>query len=180
MTIGKTIALTGWTFVGKMVSLLFNTLSSFVIAFLPRIKYLLISRLQSPSAMILEPKKINGSWLSQRQSQVLSGVSQAPAWSAISLCPLPASPVLSSSLLTVDFHPRAFALAVPLLDCNCSHTSLGAWLKCHLLEKPSDYIPCLKEHTHTHTQTENKQKPYPVKIILNCLQMKYGIWDLLP
>ena len=64
MTIGKTIALTGWTFVGKMVSLLFNTLSSFVIAFLPRIKYLLISRLQSPSAMILEPKKIKSATVS--------------------------------------------------------------------------------------------------------------------
>ena len=47
-----------WTFVGKMMSLLFNILSSFVIAFLPRSKHLLISWLQSPSAVILEPKKI--------------------------------------------------------------------------------------------------------------------------
>ena len=57
MTTGKTIALTKWTFVGKVMSLLFNTLSRFVIAFLPRSKRLLISWLQSPSAVILEPKK---------------------------------------------------------------------------------------------------------------------------
>ena len=58
MTTGKTIALTRQTFVGKVVSLLFNMLSSLVIAFLPRSKCLLISWLQSPSAVILEPKKI--------------------------------------------------------------------------------------------------------------------------
>ena len=58
MTTGKTIALTRQTFVGKAMSLLFNMLSRFVIAFLPRSKGLLISWLQSPSAVILEPKKI--------------------------------------------------------------------------------------------------------------------------
>ena len=55
---GKTIALTIWTFVSKIMSLLFNTLSRFVKAFLPRSNRLLISWLQSPSAVILEPKKI--------------------------------------------------------------------------------------------------------------------------
>ena len=58
MTTGKTIALTKWTFVGKVMSLLFNMLSRLVIAFLPRSKHLLISWLQSPSAVILELKKI--------------------------------------------------------------------------------------------------------------------------
>ena len=58
MTSGKTIALTRWTFLSKVMSLLFNMLSRFVIAFLPRSKRLLISWLQSPSAVILEPKKI--------------------------------------------------------------------------------------------------------------------------
>ena len=58
MTTGKTIALARWSFVGKVMSLLFNMLSRFVIAFLPRRKCLLISWLQSPSAVILEPKKI--------------------------------------------------------------------------------------------------------------------------
>ena len=58
MTTGKTIALTRQTFVGKVMSLLFNILSVLVIAFLPRSKRLLISRLQSPSAVILESRKI--------------------------------------------------------------------------------------------------------------------------
>ena len=58
MTTGKTIALTRWTFVGKVMSLLFNMLSRLVIAFLPRSKHHLISWLQSPSAVILEPPKI--------------------------------------------------------------------------------------------------------------------------
>ena len=58
MTTGKTIALTVWTFVGKVISLLFNMLFRFVIPFLPRSKCLLISWLQSPSAVILKPKKI--------------------------------------------------------------------------------------------------------------------------
>ena len=58
MTTGKTIALTRQTFVGKVMSLLLNMLSRLVITFLPRSKHLLISWLQSPSAVILEPKKI--------------------------------------------------------------------------------------------------------------------------
>ena len=57
MTTGKTTALTRWTFVGKVMSLLFNMLSSLAITFLPRSKRLLISWLQSPSAVILEAKK---------------------------------------------------------------------------------------------------------------------------
>ena len=58
MTTGKTVALTRWTFVGKVMSLLFNMLSRLVITCLPRSKCLLISWLQSPSAVILEPPKI--------------------------------------------------------------------------------------------------------------------------
>ena len=58
MTTGKTTALTRWTFVGKVISLLFNMLSRLVRAFLTRSKHLLISWLQSPSAVILESKKI--------------------------------------------------------------------------------------------------------------------------
>ena len=63
MTTGKTIALTVWTFVGKVISLLFNMLFRFVIPFLPRSKCLLISWLQSLSAVILESEKINLSLL---------------------------------------------------------------------------------------------------------------------
>ena len=57
MTTGKTIALIRWTFAGKVISQVYNMLSRFVIAFLPRNKHHLISWLQSPSAVILEPKK---------------------------------------------------------------------------------------------------------------------------
>src|SRR5574341_2468620 len=64
MTIGKTIALIRWTFVGKVMSLLFNMLSRLVIAFLPRSKHLLISWLQSPSAVILEPPQIKSGTVS--------------------------------------------------------------------------------------------------------------------
>ena len=63
-TIGKTIALTRWTFVGKVMSLLFNMLSRLVITFLPKSKHLLISWLQPPSAVILEPQKINSATVS--------------------------------------------------------------------------------------------------------------------
>ena len=64
MTTGKTIALTRWTFVGKVMSLLLNMLSRLVITFLLRSKRLLISWLQSPSAVILEPKKIKSDTVS--------------------------------------------------------------------------------------------------------------------
>ena len=64
MTTGKIIALTRQTFVGKVMSLLFNMLSRLIIAFLPRSKYILISWLQSLSAVILEPPKIKSDTVS--------------------------------------------------------------------------------------------------------------------
>ena len=75
MTIGKTIALTIWTFDSKVMSLLFNTLSGFVIAFLPSSKCLLISWLQSPSTVILDPKncKLN-KWEVDKALRIVSFV----------------------------------------------------------------------------------------------------------
>ena len=70
MIIGKTIAVTRQTFVGKVMSLLFNMLSRLVITFLPRSKCLLISWLQSPSAVILEPRKIKSATVSSSICQV--------------------------------------------------------------------------------------------------------------
>ena len=64
MITGNTIALTRWTFVGKVMSLLLNMLSRLVITFIPRTKHLLISWQQSPSAVILEPKKIKSDTVS--------------------------------------------------------------------------------------------------------------------
>ena len=74
MTTGKIRALTRWTFVGKVRSLLFNMLSRLVITFLPRRKYLLISWLQSPSTVILEPKKIKSDTVSTVSPSISHGV----------------------------------------------------------------------------------------------------------
>ena len=73
MTTEKTIALTRWTFVDKVMSLLFNMLSRLVITFLPRSKGLLISWLQSPSAVILETKKIKSDTVSPSISHEVMG-----------------------------------------------------------------------------------------------------------
>ena len=70
MTAGKTIASTIWTFVGKVMSLLFSMLSRFIIAFLPRSKCLLISWLQSSSAVILEPPKIKSDTVSSISASI--------------------------------------------------------------------------------------------------------------
>src|SRR5574340_881186 len=70
MTTGKNIALTRQTFVGKVMSLLLNILSRLVITFLPRSKHLLISWLQSPSAVILEPQKIKSDTVSTVSSSI--------------------------------------------------------------------------------------------------------------
>ena len=74
MTTGKTIALTRWTFVSKVMPLLFNMLSRLVITFLPRSKHLLISWLQLPSAVILEPQNITGRQKNvEPRNQLLTG-----------------------------------------------------------------------------------------------------------
>jgi len=73
MTTGKTIALTRWTFGGKVMSLLLNTLSMLVVTLLPRSKRLLISWLQSPSAVILEPQKIKSDTVSPSISYEVMG-----------------------------------------------------------------------------------------------------------
>ena len=73
MTTGKTIALTRWTFVDRVMSVLFNMLSRLVITFLPRSKHLLISWLQSPSAVILEPPKIKSDTVSPSISHEVMG-----------------------------------------------------------------------------------------------------------
>ena len=76
---GKSIALTRWTFVGKVVSLLFNMLSRLVIAFLPRSKCLLISWLQSPFVVILGPKKIKSVSVSIVSPSICHGVMRQDA-----------------------------------------------------------------------------------------------------
>ena len=79
MTTGKTIALTRWTFVGKVMSLLFYMLSRLVITFLPRNKHLLISLLQSPSAVILEPQKMKSGTVSTVSPSIFHEVMEQDA-----------------------------------------------------------------------------------------------------
>ena len=86
MTIGKTIALIRRTYVGKVISLLFKMLSRLVIAFLPRIRRLLISQLQSPSAVILEPKKITSVIVSTVSPSICHKVMVLDALSLFSAC----------------------------------------------------------------------------------------------
>ena len=86
MTTGKTIALTRQTLVGKVISLLFNMLSRLVIAFLPRSKRLLISWLQSPSAVILEPKKIKSLTVSIVSPSICHEVMELDAISSVFEC----------------------------------------------------------------------------------------------
>ena len=84
-TTGKTIALTRWTFVGKVISLLLNMLSRLVITFLPRSKRLLISWLHSPPAVILEPKKIKSDTVSTVSPFPMKWWDRKP-WSMFSEC----------------------------------------------------------------------------------------------
>ena len=81
MITGKTIALTRWTFVGKVMSLLFNMLSRLVVTFLPRSRHLLISWLQSPSAVILECKKMKSDTVSTISPSISHEVMGPYAWS---------------------------------------------------------------------------------------------------
>ena len=101
MTTGKTIALTRWTFVGKVMSLLFNKLSRLVIVFLPRSKHLLISWLQSPSAVILELKKIKSLTVSIVFPSICHEVIRADAMILV-FCMLSFKPTYSLSIF--HFH----------------------------------------------------------------------------
>ena len=109
MTIGKTIALTRWTFVGKVMSLLFNMLARLVRAFLPRRKYLLISWLQSPSAAILEPKKIKSVTICTVSPFVCHEVMGLDAMILV-FWMLSFKPTFSLSLSTLFFHFHQEAL----------------------------------------------------------------------
>ena len=142
MTTGKNIALTIWTSVGKVMFLFFNILSRFVIAFLPRHKCLLISWLQSPSAVILEPKNIKSvtfplfphlfamkwwdrmPWFSSFECWVLSQFFHSPLFTFIkrlySSSSLTAIRVVSSAYLRL----LIFLLAILMPACASSSPAL--------------------------------------------------------
>ena len=112
MTTGKTIALTTWIFVGKVMSLLVNTLSRFVIAFLPRSKHLLISWLQSSASVILEPKERKSVTVSTFPLSICHEVMGSDAIILVFECLVlsqlfrsPLSPSSRGSLLALHFLP---------------------------------------------------------------------------
>ena len=143
MTTGKTIALTRQTFVGKIMSLLFNMLPRLVIAFLPRNKRLLISWLQSPSAVILEPKKIKSLAVStvtpptchevmgpDAMILVFCMLHFKPAFSfssftfikkPFSSSSLSAIKVVTSAYLVVDIYPGNLDSSLCFIEPNSSH-----------------------------------------------------------
>ena len=113
MTIGKTITLTIWAFVGKVMSLLFNTLSWFVIAFLPMSKYLLIRWLKSPSAVILEPKKIKSVTVSTFSPSICHEVMKPDAMMLAFLI-LSFKPAFSFSFFTLIVRLFGYSSFLPL------------------------------------------------------------------
>ena len=149
MTTGKTIALTRWTFVGKVMSLLFNILSRLVIAFLPRSKHLLISWLQSPSAVILEPQNIKSftvSIVSPSMCHEMMGpdamilVSECWALSQLFHSPLSLS---SRGSLVLHFLPSEVTDISPaILIPACASSSLAFWMmySAYKLNKLGDNI----------------------------------------
>ena len=140
LTIGKTIALTIWTFVGKVMSLLFNTLSRFVIAFLPRSKCLLISWLQSLSAVILEPKKIKSVTASTFSPSICHEVMGPDAMILVSWM-LSFKPVFSLSSFTLI--KKLFSSAIRVVSSAYQYKKTIEWEK---LEISSRKLEISREH----------------------------------
>ena len=137
ITTGKTIAFIRWTFVGKVMSLLFNMLSSLVITFLPRSKWVLISWLQSPSAVILEPPKIKSATVSPSISHEMMGpdamilVTECWTLSQIFHSPLSSIRVVSSVYLRL----LIFLLAILIPVCASSSPAFLMMYSAYKLNK---------------------------------------------
>ena len=158
MTTGKTIALTRQTSVGKVMSLLFNMLSRLVITFLPRSKHLLISWLQSPSAVILEPPKIKSATVSPSICHEVMGqdavilvfwmLSFKPTFSLSSFT---FKRLFSSSLSAITFCIKTCLW----LCCQCPHdfkcpSSLSVALSFSLLNTANSLSPWSLSHSSSH------------------------------
>ena len=177
MTTGKTIVLTIWTFAGKEIPLLFNMLSTFVIAFLPRSKCLLISWLQSPSAVILEPRKIKSVTVSIVSPSICHEVMGLHAMILVSWM-LSFKPVFSLSSFTfikrlfssfslspikvvssVYLRLLIFLLAILIPGCDSSSPAFHMMYSAYKLNKQGDNI----QPWHTPFQIWNQSiAPCPV------------------
>ena len=155
MTTGKTIALTRWTFVSRVMSLLFNTLSRFVIAILPRSKCLLISWLQSPSALILELEKMKSDTVSTFSPSICHEVTRLDAmifvFLMLSFKPLSSFTFIkrlfsSSSLSAIRVVSSAclklliFLLAIWISTCDSSNQACHLMYSAYKLNKQDDNI----------------------------------------
>ena len=154
MTTGKIIALTIWTFVSKVMSLLFNTLSRFVIIFLPRSKHLLILWLQSPSAVILESKKVKSVTASTFPSSISHEVMGLDAM-ILAFWMLSFKPTFSFSFSSFTFSKRLFCsfsssshlrlliflLAILIPACASSRLAFHMMYSACKLNKQGDNIP---------------------------------------
>ena len=130
MITGKNIALTIWTCVGRVMSLLFNKLARFVIAFLSRSKHLLISWLQSPSTVILEPKKIKSATISIVSPSICHEVIGLDAMILVFLM-LCFKPVFS--LPSSTFIKKFFSSSLVFLPLECYHLCIwGCWYFCRM------------------------------------------------
>ena len=132
MTTGKTIAWTRWNFVGKVMSLLFNMLSRLFIAFLPRSKCLLISWLQSPPAVILEPKKIKSVTVSIVSPSVCHEM-MGPDAMILVFCPSEVSRKLSTLRQNDSYSNREGREASGVVPCVKSPCRQGHHLACKRL-----------------------------------------------
>ena len=185
MTTGKTIALTRWTFVGKVMSLLFNMLSRLVITFLPRSKRLLISWLQSPSAVILEPRKIKSATVSTVPPSMCHEVtgphamifvfwmlSFKPTFSLSSFTfikRLFSSSPLSAIRVVSSAYPRLliFLPAILILACASSSPAFHMMYSAYKLNKQGDNI-------------QPWRTPFPIwnQSVVPCLVLTVAFWPV--
>ena len=182
MTTENTIALTRWTFVSKVVSLLFNILSSLVIAFLPRSKCLLISWLQSPSAVILEPPKIKSVTVSIVALSICHEVmglhamifvfwmlSFKPAFSFSSFTFIKRllSPLISAIRVVSSAYLRllVFLLAILIPACASSSPEFHMMYSAYKLNNQSD-------------NTQPQRTPFPIwnQSVIQCAVLTVASW----
>ena len=135
MTTGKTIALTRQTFVGKVMSLLFNMLSRLVIIFLPRRKHLLILWLQLPSEVILKPKKIKSVTVSTASPSIcyegmgLGATMFSECWVLSQIFHSPLSLSSRGSLVLLHFLPQGGVICISkVIDISPSNLDSSLWL----------------------------------------------------
>ena len=146
MTSGKTIALTRWTFVGKVMSLLFDMLSRLVITFFPRSKCLLISWLQSPSTVILKPPKIKSATVSTVSSSICHEMMGPDAmilvfWMLRQLFHSPLSLFIKIRVVWSAFlRLLIFLLAILILACTSSSLAFSIMCPAYKLNKQGDNI----------------------------------------